>query len=52
MVIFQQRTFTSLVNAHVGRTQMFQVRRAKKRARLNLGVTAAETTVQSPKNHN
>ena len=31
MVIFLQRTFTSLVNAHVGRTQFIQLGRAKAR---------------------
>ena len=36
-VIFPQRTFTSLVNAHAGRTQMCNVRTQKRRA----GTTSA-----------
>ena len=32
MVIFLQRTFTSLVNAHVGRTQIIQPDRFIRRA--------------------
>jgi len=38
-VFFLQRTFTSLVHAHAGRTQMLQVRRAKSRAHFTLNVS-------------
>ena len=50
MVIFLQRTFTSLVNAHVGRTHGVRGGRAKSGAPLNftLGPNGFHSTVPVP----